>query len=138
MKTVLAISVLATLLLIGAAFAVDTAPIPVTLQGQISCVSCGAVLPGINNMQTESGMCTAAFTAADGRVYAIVPNAVGQELSAVTMHGKLVEVQAYLLPNSQLIEPLSYSFIARLAPTSPYQGLSPFEGRPGVPPVLNF
>ena len=94
-------------------------PETVTMQGQMVCLWCDVVLDALPEKSDETHKCAPAFRATDDKVYTLVPDKLGKELGSLEMHEQKVEVEAYVLPKTQIIEVYSYKIIEKVDPVTP-------------------
>ena len=114
--------VLATFILIliaGAAVAAQDTPKPVKMDGQMVCLWCDAVVSAMPEKANDPHKCGPIFKASDGKVYTLVPDKMGNDLGSLKMHEQKVQVDAYVLPGSQIIEVKSYKVIEKVEPVTP-------------------
>ena len=103
---------------VGAAYAAPKLR-TVTLQGQMVCLWCDVAGKAMPEKTKEPHACAAAFAANDGKVYTLVPDEMGKELGALTMHEQKVKIEGYILPNSQILEARTYKIVQKVKPTTP-------------------
>ena len=89
------------------------------MDGQMLCLWCDVVLNAVPNKNSEPHMCMAVFRASTGKFYTLVPDKMGKELGALEMHEQNVDVRAYVLPGTQIIDVQSYKQIGVVKPVTP-------------------
>ncbi len=92
---------------------------PTEMQGEMVCMWCDCVIPALADKKDEPHKCMAAFQATDGKVYTLAPDKIGKELGDIKMHEQKVELEAYVLPKSQIIEVYSYKITDKVEPRTP-------------------
>lgn len=118
-KLLLYIVVLALLFSAVATFA--AAAKAVKMQGQMVCMWCDVVVPSMQDKKSEPHKCMAAFQSTNGKVYTLVPDKVGKQLGDIKMHEQKVELNGYVLPNTQILEVTSFKVIKKVKPVTPEQ-----------------
>jgi hypothetical protein len=113
------VALLVLTLVTSAVYGLSSKPTPVKLQGQMVCLWCDVAVKAMPEKASEPHVCTAAFAAADGKVYTLVPDKIGKELGALSMHEQKIEAEGYVLPDSQIFEVTSYKVIEKVKPVTP-------------------